>query len=79
MRAGVVAVGFGLVLALTLASRPSAQLPFATPKSSGQTVTPAYEGWYKNADGRVTQNWPGTLLEFWEQTRGPDPAQYELL
>ena len=35
--------------------------------------------WYRNADGRVTQNWPGTLLEFWEQTRAPDPAQYELL
>jgi 4-hydroxyacetophenone monooxygenase len=35
--------------------------------------------WYRNAAGRVTQNWPGTLLEFWEQTRAPDPAQYELL
>ena len=35
--------------------------------------------WYRNADGRVTQNWPGTLLEFWEQTRAPDPAQYDLL
>jgi 4-hydroxyacetophenone monooxygenase len=35
--------------------------------------------WYKNASGRVTQNWPGTLLEFWEQTRAPDPAEYELL
>jgi 4-hydroxyacetophenone monooxygenase len=39
----------------------------------------AVNSWYKNADGRVTQNWPGTLLEFWEQTRGPDPAQYEML
>jgi hypothetical protein len=28
-----------------------AQLPLATPKASGQTVTPAYEGWYRNADG----------------------------
>jgi hypothetical protein len=28
-----------------------AQLPFAAAKSSGQTVTPAYEGWYKNPDG----------------------------
>jgi 4-hydroxyacetophenone monooxygenase len=35
--------------------------------------------WYRNAEGRVTQNWPGTLLEFWEQTRAPDPADYELL
>jgi 4-hydroxyacetophenone monooxygenase len=35
--------------------------------------------WYKNAAGRVTQNWPGSLLEFWEQTRAPDPADYDLL
>jgi 4-hydroxyacetophenone monooxygenase len=34
--------------------------------------------WYKNADGRVTQNWPFTLREFWEQTRAPDLEDYEL-
>ena len=28
-----------------------AQLPFAVPKSSGQAVTPAFEGWYRNPDG----------------------------
>ena len=28
-----------------------AQLPIATPKAAGQTVTPAYEGWYRNSDG----------------------------
>ena len=33
--------------------------------------------WYKNENGRVTQNWPFTLIEFWEQTRAPDPADYE--
>jgi hypothetical protein len=27
------------------------QLPLAPVKSSGQTVTPAFEGWYKNPDG----------------------------
>jgi hypothetical protein len=32
----------------------SAQLPLTTPKSAGQTVTPAYEGWYKNSDGTFT-------------------------
>ena len=31
-----------------------AQLPFTTQKSSGQSVTPAYEGWYRNADGTFT-------------------------
>ena len=28
-----------------------AQLPLSPIKSSGQSVTPAFEGWYKNADG----------------------------
>ena len=35
--------------------------------------------WYKSASGRVSQNWPFTLLEFWRRTREPDPADYELL
>jgi hypothetical protein len=28
-----------------------AQLPLSPPKSAGLTVTPAFEGWYKNPDG----------------------------
>ncbi|MFQ5699537.1 MAG: flavin-containing monooxygenase [Myxococcota bacterium] len=32
--------------------------------------------WYKNESGRITQNWPFSLLEFWEQTRAPDPDDY---
>lgn len=32
--------------------------------------------WYKNADGRVTQCWPGTLVEFWKQCRDFDPRAY---
>ena len=34
--------------------------------------------WYKNAHGRVAQNWPFTLLEYWERTREPTPLDYEL-
>lgn len=34
--------------------------------------------WYKNARGRVTQNWPFPLLEYWQLTQAPDPADYEL-
>jgi 4-hydroxyacetophenone monooxygenase len=34
--------------------------------------------WYKNASGRVAQNWPHSLLEYWERTRRPDPGDYEL-
>ena len=32
--------------------------------------------WYKSASGRVAQNWPFSLLEFWEQTRTVDPDDY---
>jgi 4-hydroxyacetophenone monooxygenase len=35
--------------------------------------------WYKNDSGRVTQNWPFSLLEFWQQTQEPDPADYSFL
>jgi 4-hydroxyacetophenone monooxygenase len=34
--------------------------------------------WYKNETGRVTQNWPFSLLEFWQQTRTVDPDDYIL-
>lgn len=35
--------------------------------------------WYKNASGRVTQNWPFSLLEFWQQTREPNADDFELV
>lgn len=41
----------------------------------GQADVPS---WYRNAAGRVTQNWPGTLEEFWAITRVADPADYRL-
>jgi 4-hydroxyacetophenone monooxygenase len=34
--------------------------------------------WYKNAKGRVTQNWPFSLLEYWRATRTPEPTDYDL-
>jgi 4-hydroxyacetophenone monooxygenase len=39
---------------------------------------PNVASWYKNAAGHVTQNWPGTHLGFWEETRRFDPADYVL-
>ena len=30
--------------------------------------------WYKNSHGRVAQNWPFTLLEYWRRTKEIDPA-----
>jgi 4-hydroxyacetophenone monooxygenase len=35
--------------------------------------------WYKNQSGRVSQNWPFNLLDFWKQTRTPAPDDYEWL
>jgi 4-hydroxyacetophenone monooxygenase len=34
--------------------------------------------WYKNEHGHVAQNWPFTLLEYWQRTKEPDPADYVL-
>ncbi|MYU22647.1 NAD(P)/FAD-dependent oxidoreductase [Streptomyces sp. SID8352] len=38
--------------------------------------TPGVNSWYKNASGRVTQNWPLPIIEYWRLTRRPDPADY---
>lgn len=35
--------------------------------------------WYKNDHGRVAQNWPFTLLEYWQRTLAPDPEHYTLI
>jgi 4-hydroxyacetophenone monooxygenase len=34
--------------------------------------------WYKNSTGRTAQNWPFSVLEFWEQTRTPDPDDFDI-
>ena len=39
---------------------------------------PSVKSWYKNDRGRVTQNWPGTHGEWWQQTLAPDPADFTL-
>ena len=35
--------------------------------------------WYKSPSGRVAQNWPLPLIDYWRQTRRPDPTDFELL
>ena len=39
----------------------------------------AVNSWYKSPSGRVAQNWPFSLLEFWQQTRDIDPDDYEVV
>jgi 4-hydroxyacetophenone monooxygenase len=35
--------------------------------------------WYKNAKGRVAQNWPFPLVEYWKRTHAVNPTDYETL
>ena len=35
--------------------------------------------WYRNALGRVSQNWPFSLMEYWQATKAPDLDAYEVL
>ncbi|MDQ3293145.1 MAG: FAD-dependent oxidoreductase, partial [Actinomycetota bacterium] len=34
--------------------------------------------WYRAPNGRVTQNWPFTLLDYWQRTCRPDPEEFLL-
>jgi hypothetical protein len=55
MRRSRLLIGVCSALLVAAAALPvSAQLPVAGLKASGQSVTPAYEGWYRNADGTFT-------------------------
>ena len=40
--------------------------------------TPGVTSWYKNAIGRVSQNWPFPLVDYWNATVAPDPADFTL-
>jgi 4-hydroxyacetophenone monooxygenase len=38
---------------------------------------PGFTSWYKNAQGRVSQNWPFPLVDYWQATRKPSPEDLE--
>jgi 4-hydroxyacetophenone monooxygenase len=38
---------------------------------------PGVTSWYKNAGGRVSQNWPFALVDYWQATRRPNPDDFE--
>jgi 4-hydroxyacetophenone monooxygenase len=40
--------------------------------------SPQAKSWYKNAAGKVTQNWPYQLVNYWARTMRPDPADFRL-
>mgnify|MGYP006201913667 FL=1 len=37
---------------------------------------PQVSSWYKNASGRVSQNWPFRLIDYWTATLKPDPKDF---
>jgi 4-hydroxyacetophenone monooxygenase len=39
---------------------------------------PQVSSWYKSETGRVSQNWPFPLVDYWSATLKPDPADFEL-
>ncbi len=39
---------------------------------------PTVTSWYKNAIGRVSQNWPWPLVDYWQATLAPNPQDFEL-
>ena len=39
---------------------------------------PQVTSWYKNAKGRVSQNWPYPLVDYWRATLAPNPADFTL-
>ncbi len=39
---------------------------------------PQVTSWYKNAKGRVSQNWPFPLVDYWRATLAPNPADFTL-
>jgi 4-hydroxyacetophenone monooxygenase len=35
--------------------------------------------WYKNEHGHIAQNWPFTLLEYWQRTLSPEATDFEFV
>jgi hypothetical protein len=46
-------------------------------KLAGSVWARTERSWYKNADGRITNNWSGTTAEYWWRTRRADLSAYD--
>ena len=40
--------------------------------------SPNVTSWYKNQLGRVSQNWPFPLVDYWNATLAPNPTDFIL-
>jgi 4-hydroxyacetophenone monooxygenase len=39
---------------------------------------PQVSSWYKNEKGRVTQNWPFALVDYWRATLEPNAGDFSI-
>ena len=46
---------------------------------AGSSWTGSCSSWYKHADGRITNNWPGSVEDYKQRTAAFDIAEYELV
>jgi cation diffusion facilitator CzcD-associated flavoprotein CzcO len=46
---------------------------------AGSSWTGPCSSWYKHADGRITNNWPGSVEDYKQRTAGFDISEYELI
>jgi cation diffusion facilitator CzcD-associated flavoprotein CzcO len=46
---------------------------------AGSSWTGSCSSWYKHADGRITNNWPGSVEDYKRRTAGFDIAEYEVI
>ena len=50
----------GMIVVTSWTLLAAGQLPLAPVRTSGQTITPVYEGWYENADGSCARGPSGS-------------------
>ncbi|KZM68981.1 flavin-containing monooxygenase [Nocardia terpenica] len=64
----------------TLTVRPDTARAFDThiQQRLGRTPWTSCSSWYRNAAGRITNNWPGTVTAYRRRTRRFDPRDYDL-
>jgi cation diffusion facilitator CzcD-associated flavoprotein CzcO len=43
------------------------------------TAWTACDSWYRNENGRIVANWPGTMKEYLEETERLDPSEYTFI
>ena len=43
------------------------------------SILTACQSWYREADGRIVNNWPGYMKEYVDATRALDPSEYRLV